>query len=338
MKVSNINLNLLTNSHLNTIMPIYLTHTLEPNYIRERLDTPDNDFIDLDWVNKEVVDQPTLVLFHGTEGSSKSHYAKRIMCYLEQIGWRGVVFHFRGCSEELNRKPRFYHAGETEDIRWILEQIKIRTPHELFAAGVSLGGNALLKYLGESPDNIVDAAFAMSVPFDLFVSIHTLDQGMLNKRLYVKHFLSSLLPKMKEYSKLFGIFPDFNNKIETLDEFNSTYICHVFDFKDAYAYYQQSSCRPYLKKIKTPTLILQAENDPMIPVESWPKQDELAPNIKFITTKTGGHAGFLSINRNYKESLLKLPKFIIEYFSLYTLEGRIMEPTSLTLIPTFMDE
>jgi predicted alpha/beta-fold hydrolase len=317
MKVPKVNF--LVNSHLNTIVPIYLAQSLEPNYVRERLDTPDQDFIDLDWINKEVTNQPTLVLFHGTEGSSKSHYAKRIMCYLEQVGWRGVVPHFRGCSEELNRKPRFYHAGETEDMHWILQQIRQRTSKELFTAGVSLGGNTLLKYLGESPSSLVDAAFAISVPFDLLASIEALDSGMFNKHIYVKHFLNTLLPKMKEYAKQFGTFDYIERKIETLDEFNNTYICQIFQFKDVLDYYQQASCRSYLKHIITPTLILQAENDPMIPVSSWPNKEELSPMIKFVGTKTGGHAGFLTMSKNYKEALLKLPKFMVEYLSQFTL-------------------
>lgn len=318
MKAPKVNINILGNSHLNTIAPIYLTQNLEPQYVRERLETPDNDFIDLDWVNKDVINAPTLVLFHGTEGSSKSHYAKRIMTYLEQIGWRGVVPHFRGCSEELNRKPRFYHAGDTEDMAWILQQLRLRTSNKLFASGVSLGGNALLKHLGECPNNPVDAAFAISVPFDLLSCIDNLDRNMFNKHIYVKHFLSSLLPKMKEYARQFGGVEYVNRKIETLDEFNNTYICQLFDFKNAYEYYEKSSCGPFLKHIAKPTLILQAENDPMIPISSWPTKDEMSDNIRFVGTKTGGHAGFLPITRNYKEALLKLPKFIVEYLSHYT--------------------
>ncbi len=319
MRIPKLNFNvnsILSNSHLNTIIPVYLTQNIEPNYTRERLDTPDGDFIDLDWVNKDVIDKPTLVLFHGTEGSSKSHYARRIMFYLEQIGWRGVVPHYRSCSDEINRKPRFYHAGDIYDLSWVLSQIKARTPKKLFASGVSLGGNMLLKFLGENPDNPVNAAIAISVPFDLEACTRELDNNLINKHLYVKHFLNSLLPKMQAYAEIFkDAFLHLDRKIETLSDFNDTYICKTFNFKDEYEYYEKCSCIKSLKNIVTPTLILQAQNDPMIPVHSWPDKEELSPSIRFVGTKTGGHAGFITLSMDHKKSLLKLPKFMVEYFN-----------------------
>ena len=307
--------NFLSNSHLNTILPIYLTQDIEPDYVRERLNTPDGDFIDLDWVNKYVNDMPTVILFHGTEGSSRSHYAKRIMYYLEQIGWRGVVAHFRGCSEQINLNLRFYHAGDTEDVAWIIERLRERTPCQLYACGVSLGGNMLLKYLGEHSGHIlIDNAFAISVPFDLVECAEALNNGF-NKHVYVKHFLNTLLPKMKEYSKRFEDFKYSDRKIETLDAFNDIYLCQVTNFENTEDYYKKSSCKQFLKNITTPTMILQAKNDPMIPISCWPTRAELSPYIKFVRTKTGGHAGFITMHRNYKEALLKLPKFIVEYFN-----------------------
>ena len=311
---------ILDNSHVNTIIPIYLSQGLKPNYIRERLITPDNDFIDLDWINKDKLDSPIVVLFHGTEGNSKSHYAKRIMCYLEEVGWRGVVPHFRGCSEELNVQPKFYHAGDTSDMTWVLEQINQQTHKEIFAVGVSLGGNALLKFLGENPQQkIINAAMAISVPFDLNETVRVLDQGF-NKHVYVKNFLQTLLPKMKEYAKQFANIDYAEHKIDTLDEFNNTYICQFYGFKDTDDYYRQTSCRNYLKYIETPTLILQSENDPMIPISAWPNKAELSKSIRFVATKTGGHAGFINLTTNYKEAILKLPKFMLQYFNQYTVD------------------
>lgn len=311
----------LANKHINTIIPIYITQSLEPKYVRQRIDTPDGDFIDLDWVNKDITDEPTVILFHGFEGSSRSHYARRIMYYIEQIGWRGVVPHYRGCSEEINRRPTFYHAGETEDIKFIINELKLLTEKELFAVGISLGGNILLKYMGENPDNPLTAAFTVSVPFNLDICTSNLDQGF-NRYIYVKHFLSTLLPKMKEYASLFDNFNYADHKVDTLDEFNNTYICQFFDFKNSQDYYQQANCVPFLKYIKTPTTILQAENDPMIPVLAWPNKDELSPSIHFIATKTGGHAGFISLTTNLKDALLKLPKFIVEYFNQFEYGGK----------------
>ncbi len=306
-------IDLLANSHLNTILPIYLTQ-LEPNYIRERIDIPDGDFMDLDWVNPNVIDAPTFVLFHGLEGNSKSHYAKRIMYYLEQFGWRGVVAHFRGCSEEINRLPRAYHAGDTLDLEWVLGEIKIRTPHKLFAAGVSLGGNILLKYLGEKGinQNLLDAAMAISVPFDLAICNEELERGF-NKHVYVKHFMDTLLPKMQHYAKHSPKLTYATAKIQTFSEFNDTFISPMFNFKDSDDYCKSTSCRPYLIHITTPTFILQAKNDPMVPLSAWPTKAELSPAIRFVGTKTGGHAGFLSLNRNYKLALLKFPKMLVDY-------------------------
>src|SRR6185437_2845714 len=327
---------ILTNKHVNTILPIYLTQSLEPKYIRERIDTPDGDFIDLDWVNKDVQDQPTVILFHGFEGNSRSHYAKRIMYYVEQFGWRGVVPYYGGCSEEINRRPTFYHAGQTEDMTFVINEIKLRTDREIFAVGVSLGGNALLKYLGEHPDNQLNAALAISVPFNLDLCISKMDQGF-NKYVYVKHFLATLLPKMKEYASMLYNFNYANHKVDTLDEFNNTYICQVFDFKNSNDYYSQANCVPFLKHIKTPTIILQAENDPMVPKVAWPSKEQLSPKVRFITTKTGGHVGFIGLTTNLKDAILKLPKFIIEYFRQFEGGGTDERDNPSEIMAEFMD-
>ncbi|MCC2624240.1 MAG: alpha/beta hydrolase [Burkholderiales bacterium] len=326
---------IITNKHINTILPMYLTQSLVPQYIRERIDTPDGDFIDLDWINKEVCDKPTVILFHGFEGNSRSHYAKRIMYYLEQIGWRGVVPHYRGCSEEINRQPTFYHAGQTEDMTFVINEVKSRTNREIFAIGVSLGGNALLKYLGEHPDNELSAALALSVPFNLDICINDMDKGF-NKYIYVKHFLSSLLPKMKEYASMFDNFNYANHKVDTLDEFNNTYMCQFFDFKNSADYYQQANCVPFLKHIKTPTVILQAENDPMVPIAAWPNKENLSSNVSFIATKTGGHAGYIGLTTNLKDALLKLPKFVVTYFKQFENGEKTGQENPLDIIEEFM--
>jgi predicted alpha/beta-fold hydrolase len=326
---------ILANKHVNTILPMYLTQSLDPQYVRERIDTPDGDFIDLDWVNKEVCDKPTVILFHGFEGNSRSHYAKRIMYYLQQIGWRGVVPHYRGCSEEINRQPTFYHAGQTEDMTFVINEVKSRTTREIFAVGVSLGGNALLKYLGEHPDNHLSAALAISVPFNLDICIDGMDKGF-NKYIYVKHFLASLLPKMKEYASIFDNFNYASHKVDTLDEFNNTYMCQFFDFKSSKDYYQQANCVPFLKHIQTPTMILQAENDPMVPIQAWPDKESFSPSINFIATKTGGHVGFIGFTTNLKDALLKLPKFVVTYFRQFE-GGRKVEPDNpFDIIEEFM--
>lgn len=325
---------LLLNSHFNTILPIYLTGDIQPNYARKRIETPDRDFIDCDWVNFDRIDQPLVILFHGTEGSSKSHYAKRIMYYLEQIGWRGVVPHFRGCSEEINLRLRFYHAGETEDVASIIKNLSQLSSAPIFAIGVSIGGNILLKYLGESKANSgLNAAIAVSTPFDLKLSAEAMANGV-NKHIYAKYFLKSLLPKMQQYASRFDNFIYINKKIDTLDEFNNLYLCQVTNFTDTLDYYQKSSCKQFLKYIETPTMILQARNDPLVPVASWPTKDELSKQIRFISTRSGGHAGFITTNSNRKGALLKLPRFLVDYFKKTT---RI-ENETLTTTPNNITE
>ena len=315
--MSNKQLKLITNNgHWQTIFPIYLTNYLiNINYQRERIYTPDNDFIDLDWINKDK-SQPTLVLFHGMEGNSQSHYAKRIMLYLESIGWRGVVAHARGCSGELNKTLSSYHAGFTDDIKLVIDHLKKTNPElPLFAAGVSLGGNALLKFLGENNSNAskLTAAIAISVPFNLETTSATFDSGF-NKHVYTPYFLNSLLPKMKRYAEK---FPEFklNPNVKTMEDFNQEYITQMFNFKDSLEYYRETSSIYYLKNIHIPTMIIQAENDPMIPPSAWPAKENLSTNIRFIRLASGGHAGFVGKNRNFKKALLKLPEIMLQYYN-----------------------
>lgn len=308
--------NIIGNGHWQTILPHYLTNYLidKIKYERERIYTPDNDFIDLDWVNRNITDAPTLILFHGMEGNSDSHYARRIMHYLQTIGWRGVVAHARSCSGEINNTLNFYHGGMTDDIRFIIDMVKKITPHKLFTAGVSLGGNALLKFLGEgNPEaELVEAAIAISVPFDLEVTSHTLSKNIPG-RLYAPYFLSTLLPKMKIYAEK---FPEFRLRphVKTIHEFNVEYITQIYKFKNALEYYQQSSSIFYLKKVNKPTLIIQAANDPMIPKETWPHKEHLSQTIHFFGLNSGGHAGFVGNNRNLRQAVLKLPRTMSQFY------------------------
>ena len=337
---------ILNNSHLHTVLPIYLSYNINPDYTRERIDTPDSDFIDMDWINKNIIDAPTVILFHGMEGNSQSHYARRIMYYIEQIGWRGVVPHFRGCSEELNRTLKIYNAYDTSDIIWVIETIRSRTNNKLFIIGVSLGANLLLKLLGENNNNnndklncvLIDAAVAISTPFDLAATTNIMDQG-INKHIYAKAFLNTLMPKMKEYANKFDKFKyKFEDEVDTMQQFNELYLSQISKFQNSADYYTQSSCKPYLKNIKIPTMILQAQNDPIIPIESWPNKSELSSAIKFVGTKTGGHGGFIVANTDYKKALLRMPKFIIEYLktvSKHTINSNIIKHN--TIIDTQTD-
>ena len=183
----------LPGGHAQTIYPL-LIKPAPLAYRRQRQETPDGDFIDLDWIDAADDNSPLLILFHGLEGSSNSHYAIALMRAVAAIGWGGVVVHFRGCSGEPNRLPRAYHSGDSAEIDWILQQIRQDFPDRpRFAVGVSLGGNALLKWLGEyepEASGCIRAASAISAPLDLTACGHHLGRGF--NRIYTKHFLQSL--------------------------------------------------------------------------------------------------------------------------------------------------
>ena len=186
----------LPGSHFQTIYPALVRRHDVP-LRRERIDTPDGDFVDLDWLSAPTSGSPLVVLFHGLEGNSSSHYARSLLRHLGAIGWHGVVPHFRGCSGELNRRPRAYHSGDHAEVAWMLECIRARVPDAtLYATGVSLGGSALLNWLGREESRaaqILAAAASVSAPIDLTAAGIAIGQGL--NRIYTLHFLQSLKPK-----------------------------------------------------------------------------------------------------------------------------------------------
>ena len=196
----------LPGGHAQTIYPALIRRP-QVAYRRQRVDTPDGDFIDLDWLETyEPEDNaPLVVLFHGLEGNSRSHYAVALMAHLRSIGWRGVVPHFRGCSGELNRRPRAYHSGDYTEVAWMLETIRALEPGTpLFPVGVSLGGSALLNWLGREEHraaSIVAAAAAVSAPLDLTAAGIAIEQGM--NRIYSRHFRATLVPKAMAMARTF---------------------------------------------------------------------------------------------------------------------------------------
>ncbi|HEY5801434.1 MAG TPA: alpha/beta fold hydrolase, partial [Burkholderiaceae bacterium] len=184
----------LPSGHLQTIYPAVCIPKPAVAFRRERWDAPDGDFVDVDFVDGQP-GQPMLVLFHGLEGSSSSHYARSLMAAVAARGWSGVVSHFRGCSGEPNRAPRFYHSGDAQEVDWVLRRLRLRHTGALYAVGVSLGGNALLRWLGEFQHEaeIVDAACAISAPLDLTEGGAALSSGF--NLLYTRMFLRTLKPK-----------------------------------------------------------------------------------------------------------------------------------------------
>lgn len=287
----------LPGGHLQTILPL-LRRGKMPPYRRERIETADGDFVDFDWVNAGSKASPLVVLFHGLEGSSRSHYARSLMGAVLTLGWRGVVPHFRGCSGEPNRLLRAYHSGDSDEIDWILRLLRHRTGSTpLFAAGVSLGGNALLKWLGEhanSATTIVDAAVSVCAPLDLTISGHALGQGF--NILYSRHFLKTLVRKAEyKHVRHPGEFDIARARsATTLHAFDDAFTAPVHGFDGADDYWRRASSKPWLANIRVPTLIINPENDPFVPASAWPLPIECSNAVSFECPPGGGHAGFLT--------------------------------------------
>ncbi len=263
---------------------------------RETWTCPDGDFIHVDrW--GETHDGPTLVIFHGLEGSTESSYVKVMAHHAKQKGWNVVAPNFRGCSGIINRAPRLYHAGDSGEIHWILTQLKEMSSTPLFAAGISLGGNMLLKWLGEQGDaakKLLTAAAAIAPPLELAKVGRHLDTGF--NRIYSRHFLASLKLKAREkflqYPGLFDI--ESVLRATTLREFDDHFMAPLHGFSGVEDYWKRASSRPWLQAITVPTLLLNAQDDPFIPADAHLPQQECPPAIQLDQQKHGGHVGFVS--------------------------------------------
>jgi predicted alpha/beta-fold hydrolase len=307
----------LPGGHLQTIYPYFLLKRRRPPYRRERWETPDGDFIDLDWVNERDDSAPLVALFHGLEGGSGSHYATALMRAAARRHWRGVVIHFRGCSGEPNRMPRAYHSGDADEIAWILQRLRALNPATpFFAAGVSLGGNALLKWLGRSQASargIVDAAAAVSAPVDLMTAGDLLGTGV--NRLYGHHFLQTLkrksLAKLERFPALYGA--NIVRNARTLREFDNVVTAPLHGYRDTDDYWTRASSKPDLRHIEVPTLIVHARNDPFLPGRYLPATSEVSASVTLDFPDSGGHTGFAS--GSFPGNLDWLPERLLAFFS-----------------------
>ena len=307
----------LPGGHLQTIYPSLLLRRRPPRYRRERWQTPDGDFIDLDWLDESAEDAPLVALFHGLEGGSGSHYATALMHACARAHWRGVVVHFRGCSGEPNRLPRAYHSGDADEIGWILARLRSRNAGAgMFAAGVSLGGNALLKWLGregESAVEIVDAAAAISAPMDLMTAGDRLGRGF--NLLYGRHFLRTLKPKsLAKLQRFPGLYDErIVRRARTLREFDNVVTAPLHGYRDTDDYWRRASSKSDLAGIAVPTLIVHARNDPFLPGVHLPVAGEVSPSVTLEFPEGGGHAGFAS--GPFPGNLDWLPRRVLAFFS-----------------------
>lgn len=261
---------------------------------RERWDTPDGDFVDVDWAGPREATQ-TLVLFHGLEGSSASHYARSIAREATSAGWRIAIVHFRGCSGEPNRLARAYHSGDSDEADWVLRRIAHGAP--VLAAGVSLGGNVLLKWLGERGEDalqLVRRAAAVSAPIDLAAADRALSSG-ISRAIYARMFLRTLQRKsMAKLQNHPGIF-DARRAMSarTLYEFDDAVTAPLHGFAGAGDYYARSSAGQVLGHVRVPTLLLNAQNDPFLPREALlAAARDASPQVLREFPETGGHVGF----------------------------------------------
>ena len=305
----------LPGGHLQTIYPYLFLRMPPPVYRRERIETPDGDFVDFDWVDA-IHDAPTVVLFHGLEGCSSSHYARNLMRAIAARGWRGVVAHFRGCSGEPNRLPRAYHSGDADEIEWMLRLVKSRTENSVFAVGVSLGGNALLKWLArerQAAGALITAACAISAPIDLMIAGHRLGSGF--NRFYGLHFLRTLKPKARE--KL-GRYPDplrlrRVRSANSLRAFDDAFTAPMHGYRDVFDYWTRASTLTELRHIAVPTLLIHARNDPFLPGHYLPKARQENSAVEFEFTEHGGHVGFVS--GAFPGNLSWLPQRVLGFLS-----------------------
>lgn len=280
--------------HLETILPA-LFRKVEVNYTRKQLDLPDTDFMDLDWL--QGGSSKLMVLFHGLEGSSGSGYMKGFAKSFSEQGWDVCAVNFRSCSGRMNNLMRSYHSGATEEIQAVLNHIiQDHAYSQIVLGGFSLGGNVLLKYLGEKQFPIpaqVKAAFAFSVPCDLRTS--ALQMARWENTVYMKRFLRSLNAKMKLKAAKFTDFPDISNlgSIKTFHQFDDRFNAPVHGFLSADDYYARCNSLQFLHAINLPTLLVNALNDPFMSPTCFPV--DIARNNAHLFLETpqfGGHVGF----------------------------------------------
>ncbi|WP_144392985.1 hydrolase [Pleionea sediminis] len=306
----------IANRHLQTLAgPLLISTRYQPNRWQV-IDLPDDDFLEFAWFGKE--DSPTLVISHGLEGSYQSHYIQRLIAKFLKHQWCVVVAHFRSCGRNLNRSMSTYHSGSSDELGFAIKVIKNQTQHPVYAVGFSLGGNVLLKWLGENPEQTdIKKAMAVSVPFKLSTCATAISQGM--SRIYQKHLIDSL--KLKMQQKLSENLPGPQlsssvdlSAIKNFWQFDHYVTAPLSGFESADDYYQKASSYQFISKIQTPTLLLQSLDDPFMTEEVIPEREQLGPGLILELSRYGGHVGFLDHLNVFSKDCF-LARRVFDYFS-----------------------
>ncbi|MGN8259879.1 hydrolase [Pseudomonas sp. SMSB3] len=306
----------LSNPHLQTLWgPLWRKLPALPRK-RERLWLADGDFLDLDWHGPQRIDAPLVLVLHGLTGSSDSPYVKGLQQALQAVDWASVAVNWRGCSGEPNLLPRSYHSGSSEDLAEVIAHVRARRPlAALYAVGYSLGGNILLKYLGESAAaSELQAAVAVSVPFRLDQCADRIGRGF--SKVYQAHFMREMTAYVQLKQRHFQAHGQHEGlaqlqrlgplgNLKTFWDFDGKVTAPLNGFADVHDYYRRASSRYYLGQNRTPTLIIHAHDDPFVCTQSLPTADELAPQTHLELHAQGGHVGFV-------EGSLRNPRYYLE--------------------------
>ena len=285
--------------HLQTLWGPLLRRGRRPPLRRERLETADGDFVDLDWLADGPASGPLVLVLHGLEGSAQSHYARGLLREAGRLGIRAAVLHFRSCSGEVNRLAPLYHSGDTRDLEWVVEDLARREPKlRLGVIGISLGGNVALKWLGEQGEaapTAVVGAVGISTPFDLSVCATVLDRGF-NRAVYTRSFLRTMKAKVRAKAHLYDGQIDVAAVLRsrTFTEYDRRFTAPLNGFADEQDYWTRASSGPYLERIRRPTLLINAVNDPFMPGRHLPREVVARSSwIEALFVEQGGHVGFL---------------------------------------------
>ena len=286
----------LRHRHLQTIFPNLTRRRMKVDTHHQRLELPDGDFVDLNWTNQHKGrGSPIVIVLHGLGGSIESKYVQSILRETQTNNWRGLLMHFRGASASINRLPRSYHAGDIDDIYYLISKLHLEEPQcAIFVVGYSIGGSVLLNLLGRKKNLPIKAAIAVSVPYNLHQAAINLDRGF--SRIYQTYILRSL--KEKTISKFSGTKVPFDvkniSRLKNFREFDDTVTAPLHGFAGVDDYYQRCSAKQYLTRIDIPTLLIHASDDPFMSPQCAPTQLDVSEKITLEVYKRGGHVGFIS--------------------------------------------